>query len=52
VSKGANGKAVTVCPTIIPNQAYQERIAALEEAVRKAEDDVAAAETAYRRGVD
>jgi len=52
VSKGANGKLVTVCPTIIPNQAYQERIAALEEAVRKAEDDVAAAQTAYRRGVD
>jgi len=51
-SKGANGKAVTVCPTIIPNQAYQERIAALEDAVRKAEEDLAAAETAYRRGVD
>jgi hypothetical protein len=52
VSKGVNGKAVTICPTIIPNQAYQERVAALEEAVRKAEEDLAAAEQAYRRGVD
>ena len=52
VTKGANGKGVTICPTIIPNQAYQERIAALEDAVRKAEDDLDAAQTAYRRGVD
>lgn len=51
-TKGANGKPVTICPTIIPNQAYQERMAALEEAVRKAEEELAAAETAYRRGVD
>ena len=52
VSRGANGKPVTVCPTIIPNQAYQERLASLEDAVRKAEDDLDAAQTAYRRGVD
>jgi hypothetical protein len=46
------GKSGVICPTIIPNQAYRERMAALEDAVKKAQDDVAAAETAYRRGVD
>jgi hypothetical protein len=46
------GKSGVVCPTIIPNQAYRERIAALEDAVKKAEEDVSDAETAYRRGVD
>jgi hypothetical protein len=51
-SRVANGKAVVTCPTIIPNQAYLERVTALEDAVRKAEDDLAAAQTAYRRGVD
>jgi hypothetical protein len=47
-----SGKSGVICPTIIPNQAYRDRIAALEDAVKKAEDDVTAAETAYRRGVD
>ena len=49
---GKSGKAAVVCPTIIPNTAYQERIAALEDAVRKAEADYDAAREAYRRGVD
>jgi hypothetical protein len=49
---GNSGKAGVICPTIIPNQAYRERMAALEDAVKKAEEDVAAAEAAYRRGVD
>jgi hypothetical protein len=49
---GKSGKAAIVCPTIIPNTAYQERIAALEDAVRKAEADLDAAQTAYNRGVD
>jgi hypothetical protein len=47
-----SGKSGVVCPTIIPNQAYRDRIGALEDAVKKAEDDVTAAENAYRRGVD
>ncbi|HZZ94826.1 MAG TPA: DUF4124 domain-containing protein [Usitatibacter sp.] len=49
---GKGPKPVVICPTIIPNAAYQERIAALEDAVKKAEEDVHAAEQAYRRGVD
>lgn len=43
---------VLVCPTIVPNQAYRERIAMLEDAVKKAEADLDAAQEAYRRGVD
>lgn len=43
---------VLVCPTIVPNQAYRERIAMLEDAVKKAEADLDAALDAYRRGVD
>jgi hypothetical protein len=49
---GKSGKAAVVCPTIIPNEAYRERIAALEDAVRKAQADVDAAQEAYNRGVD
>lgn len=49
---GKSGKAGVVCPTIIPNQAYLERIAALEDAVKKAEADLDAAQVAYNRGVD
>ncbi len=49
---GKDGKKVIICPTMVPNDQYRERIAALEEAVRKAEQEVADAERAYRRGVD
>ena len=49
---GPSGKGGVICPTIIPNQAYRERIAMLEEAVKKAEADLDAAQEAYRRGVD
>ena len=51
-AKASDGKTVTTCPTIVPNDAYYERIRQLEEAVRKAEEELAAAEDAYRRGVD
>ena len=49
----AKGKAAgAVCPALIPNDAYYERQKQLEDAVKKAEEEVAAAEDAYRRGVD
>ena len=48
-----NGKVVGVmCPAIVPNEIYFERIAKLEAAVKQAEEEVDAAEQAYRRGVD
>lgn len=49
---GADGRQVVICPTMVPNEAYHERRKKLEEAVQRAEEEVAAAETAYRRGVD
>jgi len=49
---GPSGKGGIICPTIIPNQAYRERIAMLEDAVKKAQADLDAALEAYRRGVD
>lgn len=49
---GKDGKPTLMCPASVPNERYHERIAQREEAVRKAEEEVAAAETAYRRGVD
>jgi hypothetical protein len=49
---GKDGKPALMCPASVPNEKYYERIAQLEEAVRKAEEEVATAETAYRRGVD
>jgi len=47
-----DGKAIWNCPRPIPNEAYFERQQKLEEAVRKAEEDLVEAERAYRRGVD
>jgi len=52
IAKDANGKEVAVCATSIPNDAYNDRVAKLEEALRVAEDDLDQALTAYRRGVD
>ena len=51
-AKASDGNTITTCPTIVPNDEYYERIRKLEEAVRKAEEELAAAEDAYRRGVD
>jgi len=45
-------RTVFMCPTLVPNESYYERLAKLEDAVREAEAEVAAAEDAYRRGVD
>ena len=47
-----NGKAGVMCPALLPNEAYFERIAKLEESVRKAEEELEDAERAWRRGVD
>jgi hypothetical protein len=47
-----DGRAVWNCPRPIPNDAYFERQHELEEAVKQAEDELADAERAYRRGVD
>lgn len=51
-SAGGKGKATTVCTTTIGNEKYDQRVAALEDAVKRAEVDVEEAERAYRRGVD
>ncbi len=45
-------KKSVVCPVSTPNEAYYDHIAKLEQAVKEAEDEVADAERAYRRGVD
>lgn len=45
-------KKSVVCPVSTPTEAYYEHIAKLEQAVKEAEEEVADAERAYRRGVD
>ena len=47
-----NGKAGVMCPALLPNDAYYERIAKLEAAIKEAEQELADAEEAWRRGVD
>jgi len=46
------GRALWNCPTPVPGEAYFGRQKALEEALQKAEEELAEAERAYRRGVD
>ncbi len=48
----ANGRAIWVCPTIVPGEKYRDRQSALEDAVREAEAQLAEAETAFRKGTD
>jgi hypothetical protein len=43
---------VTFCPGVVPTAEHGERMAQLEQAVREAEEALAAAQEAYRRGVD
>jgi hypothetical protein len=52
LAPGADGKTIAICPAIVPNDAYYDRIKQLEEALKQAESALAAAEEAYRRGVD
>jgi hypothetical protein len=47
-----NANKTVSCAGLVPNQDYQQHLAALEDAVKRAEQDVADAEVAYRRGVD
>lgn len=49
---GPDKRKTMVCPVLVPNEGYYERIRGLEEAVARAEEDLAAAERAYRAGVD
>ena len=46
------GKAVVSCPTMILKEEYFDRVGKLEDAIRVAEQELAEAEQAWRRGVD
>lgn len=50
--KGADNKVTYNCPALVPNDAYYERLKNLEDALARAEEELSAAEEAYRRGVD
>ncbi len=49
--KGNDGKIVTTCPTMVPNDAFYDRIKGLEDALKAAEEELEAAEQAYRRAL-
>ena len=49
---GKDGRKATMCPTSVPTPEYHERVARLEADLKKAEDELAQAEEAWRRGVD
>ena len=49
---GADGKKTLMCPALEPSSSYYERVQQLEEAVKRAEEELELAERAYRRGVD
>jgi hypothetical protein len=48
----SDGRTLWNCPAPIPGEAYFDRQKALEDALQKAEEELAEAERAYRRGVD
>jgi hypothetical protein len=50
--EGAGNQKVLMCPTAVPTTEYHDRVARLEEDLRKAERELADAEEAWRRGVD
>ena len=52
VEVGADGRKGVMCPTSVPTTEFHERVARQEETLRKAEEELAAAEEAWRRGVD
>lgn len=52
IEKNSHGVPVMHCPTRVPNEAYYERQKKLEEDLAKAEEELALAERAYRRGTD
>ena len=51
-TESAGGKKWLMCPTTVPSTEYHDRVGRLEEDLRKAEEELAAAEQAWRRGVD
>ena len=50
--EGSGKNKVLMCPTFVPTPEFHEKLARLEEDVRKAEDELAEAERAWRREVD
>jgi hypothetical protein len=50
--RASTGQAIWNCPRSIPKEAYFDRQQKLDDAVKKAEEELAEAERAYRRGVD
>jgi hypothetical protein len=50
--EGTGKSKVLMCPTMIQTDEYRDRIARLEADLRKAEEELAEAERAWRRGVD
>ena len=46
------GKKTFMCPGMAPNEQYYERQRGLEDALKQAEEELAQAELAYRRGID
>jgi hypothetical protein len=48
----ANRRTTFVCPSIVPNEEYYGRMKGLEDALKKAEEELSDAKTAYVRGVD
>lgn len=50
--RDANGADVLHCPTRVPQEAYYERQRKLAEELERAEEELALAERAYRRGTD
>jgi len=51
-TKTPDGRPAWNCPTPVPGETYYDRQKTLEDALRTAEDELAEAERAYRRGVD
>lgn len=49
---GKDGRKSQMCPTSVPTPEYHDRIARLEADLKKAEQELADAEQAWRRGVD
>lgn len=51
-SKDAKGKLQAMCPSLVPSEAYWDRMKSLDDAVKSAEAELDAAQEAYVRGVD
>jgi hypothetical protein len=51
-STDARGGVVLNCPSVVPDAGFYERQKRLEEAVKIAEEELALAERAFRRGTD